>query len=1826
MVDMQFTAGALVFVPSEADGWEAVRVVDCKGFGENATVRAAPINEPSAIRTLAKEEVVQVEESDALALQGAPDMVKFSKLSEATLLHNLRVRYARDDIYTRSGSILLSVNPFKELSIYTPEHMARCKVHLPHRRCHTPPRDCNPRALLPAELVTPPSFAGATPFSPIAWPMLSLPFCPLPPVPLRCPPLLGAPSTRLAPEARPSAAAFRSFSRPFAPFDAQDADAKQLQDLPPHVYALAEAAYRGMLIEQKQQAILISGESGAGKTEAVKACLRHVVSRSSDAARELAPRMDGGSGSLADRAGFVQDCIMQANPLLEALGNAKTVRNGNSSRFGKWVEVQFDASGFITASRVTSYLLEKSRVTEHAEGERTYHILYQLCRGCTKEQSTELHLLPAADFRFIGESAAIQVPNVDDKQWWAATCHAMGVFGMAGNDQVGVRAILASVLHLGNLSFATVQMAQQDDGSQVDATSKAQLSAAAELLGLDLAALEQALTVKSVGKFPVVHVPQPPSKAAATRDALSKALYGQLFDWTISRINGTMAGVGSADAKRTIGMLDIFGFEAFVRNSLEQLLINFANEKLQAHFNEYIFRQEEAECRAEGVACPTLQFADNSAVMTLMTAKPTGVLSLINEEVLVPNASDANLLQKLMQQHRSNSEFRPLPRSQGEGFIITHYAGPVSYVIDGFVDKNRDALPGELLQLVGSSQMPLLSALFKQGGAADPDAAPKSARGGGARGRTGGGGRRVSALASQFADSLDALISMLQATTPHFVRCVKPNAKLASDQLDGVYVMRQLREMGMVHVVRARKQGYAHRYSFDRFNVRYGYLVKGRDVSTAACAAAYAQHLGSATPPVGARRDCVTVLAMMVSDGVLDAGGWAVGTGKVFLKEAQQQQLEVAREAYLLKVVTEQLQAAITQREVPALEMAIAAAVEVQLQSPLIAKAQQLLALLQAQFVAMAKLQEAIAVRDLGSLDNALEAAAKVGLANEVVQQAQAMRAQLLAQQQATVALTEALQRNDISAITAALDGASRAGLNTGLVKEAERRLELLQQVAELEQQLRRASEQDNLSALNQLLSQAEMVNLTTDAVRVARERRAALQEAIQMQEHLTQAMQGGDARNMRSLVASARQLRVQPADLVAAADAAERAAIEAESAAAAFAVEEARNQRDAEAAERAAEDRAAADRAAADRAAADRAAQERAAPAAPPPAPPPSALSLDPRSPGRSIPNYSSEPWVESKEFGKVLPCVPLAKRVELLQRGSTLVKVAPAADRWKERAMPACVGGRMAGTGCVCFLLCCLTVPLPNHRNLTHALALDLQVAEGGWARHRYTNKWVQLSGDARQVLWDEGRKSVDLSQVMRISIGIETRTLQRLYSSSSSRLSGGGIPDDVSSHHWFSLHTSSRSFDFGATQQNAEFGDENETVVLWVLTLQQLVASRLVPDAVAGSCLALSNAQYQWQRFDVAGKEWPCLLCTYHNPPDSPVCGVCTKPRPMVTVNPCLTPLLPALKAMDKTLGLDVFEDAGNDTQRPEAHLLWFLVQAVESAALPRPFEWAARCQPSAPDEHHLVMATYDGPSYEDAKHPYIAELRKRAVDLSAQLLANGGQPDFSAFSSPKFVAPLDSPHSSSADGESEMGTWRQSMANEIATAGFSQHEFEEALAAASLHEASQQQPQQQQPQQPEQLGTSASFEDAPGQLDAAVVFRHCMSGSIHELERFLSLGGHADTVYKSDYGWDVGPDWTFTKPNDGTTCAAGNANLPLFPCSLLNLSVFASCAGCQRAQLRCHVVGRYRRDGAAACNAAFAKRCRPRERRRAGSVVHALAQCCGQWRERAGRCDA
>ena len=677
-----------------------------------------------------------------------------------------------------------------------------------------------------------------------------------------------------------------------------------------------------------------------------------------------------------------------------------------------------------------------------------------------------------------------------------------------------------------------------------------------------------------------------------------------------------------------------------------------------------------------------------------------------------------------------------------------------------------------------------------------------------------------------------------------------------------------------------------------------------------------------------------------------------------------------------------------------------------------------------------------------------------------------------------------------------------------------------------------------DLASLVQLLALADEISLDTTSVRAGQQRRAALQEALQVQEALMQAVQAADAATTRTLVSRARNLTVQTPDLKETVEAAERALVDLE--------------------------RADAERAAAAATAAVAAAHgERTVQAVQAPGLQPLHVSTRPTLPTPPLATERAGEWVAVAEGSRALPCLPLADRVQMLQGGSSLIKVAPAADRWKERDLPrvakagrgdgrldhgipaarSAQGGFGRLPGLAAAHLCLAMHPhLPCSRAVvpkfiaTRANAFTAQVADSKLTRHRFSMKLVQLTSDQRRIVWDDGKKSVELAQVMRISIGHETLTLKRLYASPGGRLSSGGssaVPDAVSSYHWFSLHTASRSFDFGASKECGS--DENETVVLWVLTLQQLIAPRLEPGAVGGSCLALSNAQYQWQRYDAPSKEWPCLICTFNNPPGSPQCHACAAHRPAVTICPCLTPMLQPLVAIGKTLGVPAFAD------EHAAHLLWFLVQAIE-APLPPPFAWAIRAPAADPTTPHLVMTTTSTPALEDAGHPYLVELRRRAMALLSQLHANGGVPDFSgAFQPPRFVAPLDSPHSSSADGssycdtvrDSDLGSWRQPVGER--PEGLSQREFEEALAAAALHESQQ----HQQHQQRQQQQSAPLEEERPGLLDAADVFRHCMAGSVVEVERFLVQGGHADTVYKSAYGWDVGPDWTFTKPADGMT---------------------------------------------------------------------------------------
>jgi len=420
---------------------------------------------------------------------------------------------------------------------------------------------------------------------------------------------------------------------------------------------------------------------------------------------------------------------------------------------------------------------------------------------------------------------------------------------------------------------------------------------------------------------------------------------------------------------------------------------------------------------------------------------------------------------------------------------------------------------------------------------------------------------------------------------------------------------------------------------------------------------------------------------------------------------------------------------------------------------------------------------------------------------------------------------------------------------------------------------------------------------------------------------------------------------------------------------------------------------------------------------------------------------------------------------------------------------------------------------------------------VADGKLTRHRYATKHVQLTPDRRSLTWDSGKKLLDLSTVLRVSVGLESRTLQKLYSSSA------GAEAELAPYHWFSLHTATRSFDFGVK----EAGYENEWLLRWVLTLQQLVAQHLPPANVAAACCALTQAQTQWQRFASQSKEWPCFVCTVVNRPErGGACGTCGSARPLVTLCPCLMPLLQTLQALGRTLGVNAFDGRNHD-----GHLLWFLMRVLETP-LPPPFVWSLRHKGDA-SQPYLGVASEDGSVF-NVDHMHLVEQQELAHKLRHQIAAAGGSYTPAPLQT-AFVAPAESSRDSVSPGSEASSAPDTSRSDADGTfrmpEGLSQRDFEEALAAAASYDQQRQQSQQQPelgvptPPGVEHQGSLAERSIADMHLDPADVFRHCMSGAVVEVRRFLEQGGHADTVYKEDYGWDVGPDWLFTKPNDGTT---------------------------------------------------------------------------------------
>eukprot|EP00227_Mantoniella_beaufortii_P020036 CAMPEP_0197602356 /NCGR_PEP_ID=MMETSP1326-20131121/37008_1 /TAXON_ID=1155430 /ORGANISM="Genus nov. species nov., Strain RCC2288" /LENGTH=619 /DNA_ID=CAMNT_0043169693 /DNA_START=154 /DNA_END=2010 /DNA_ORIENTATION=- len=476
-----------------------------------------------------------------------------------------------------------------------------------------------------------------------------------------------------------------------------------LGELSPHVFAIAEAAFRTMVKERYSQAILVSGESGAGKTETTKQIMHYLAHM-------------GGSSGASKRAGGdtsarpVEQQVLESNPLLEAFGNAKTVRNDNSSRFGKFVEIQFDANNRISGAAIRTYLLERSRIVTINDPERNFHIFYQLCDGASDDERKSLRLGSPKDYYYTNQSTCVNLTGFDNAVEYGATRHAMDIVGISKAEQDNVMRVVAGILHLGNVTFSASK--EDDDGCELaDDAARTALGDAAAVMMIDGERLEKALKTRTIATRDGL-ITKPLDVAAATnsRDSLAKTLYSRLFDWLVQKIN---ASIGQdPDSKSFIGVLDIYGFESFKTNSFEQFCINLANEKLQQHFNQHVFKMEQEEYEREAIDWSYIEFVDNQDVLDLIEKKPIGIISLLDEACMFPATTHEQFANKLYTALKDNARFTKPKRSM-TAFTLTHYAGEVTYESDYFIEKNKDFVVAEHQALLGASELELLVDIFE---------------------------------------------------------------------------------------------------------------------------------------------------------------------------------------------------------------------------------------------------------------------------------------------------------------------------------------------------------------------------------------------------------------------------------------------------------------------------------------------------------------------------------------------------------------------------------------------------------------------------------------------------------------------------------------------------------------------------------------------------------------------------------------------------------------------------------------------------------------------------------------------------------------------------------------------------------------------------------------------------------------------------------------------------------------------------------------------------------------------------------------------------------
>ncbi|XP_014490953.1 myosin-1 [Vigna radiata var. radiata] len=559
----------------------------------------------------------------------------------------------------------------------------------------------------------------------------------------------------------------------------------------PHVYAITDTAIREMIRDEVNQSIIISGESGAGKTETAKIAMQYLAA------------LGGGSG--------IEYEILKTNPILEAFGNAKTLRNDNSSRFGKLIEIHFSETGKISGANIQTFLLEKSRVVQCNEGERSYHIFYQLCAGAPPSLRGKLNLQNAEDYKYLRQSNCYSITGINDAEEFRSVMEALDVVHISKEDQENVFAMLAAVLWLGNISFVVI-----DNENHVQAVEDEGLFHVAKLIGCDIEDLKLTLSTRKmkVGNDNIVQK-LTLSQAIDARDALAKSIYACLFDWLVEQINKSLA-VGKRRTGRSISILDIYGFESFNRNSFEQFCINYANERLQQHFNRHLFKLEQEEYIQDGIDWAKVEFEDNQDCLNLFEKRPLGLLSLLDEESTFPNGTDLTFANKLKQHLNSNSCFKG---ERDQAFTVHHYAGQVTYDTTGFLEKNRDLLHLDSIQLLSSCTCPLpqifASHMLTQSD--KPVVGPLH--------KSGGADSQKLSVATKFKGQLFLLMQRLESTTPHFIRCIKPNNLQSPESYEQGLVLQQLRCCGVLEVVRISRSGFPTRMSHQKFARRYGFLL-----------------------------------------------------------------------------------------------------------------------------------------------------------------------------------------------------------------------------------------------------------------------------------------------------------------------------------------------------------------------------------------------------------------------------------------------------------------------------------------------------------------------------------------------------------------------------------------------------------------------------------------------------------------------------------------------------------------------------------------------------------------------------------------------------------------------------------------------------------------------------------------------------------------------------------------------------------------------------------------------------------------------------------------